>query len=282
MTEDDKGKVRSRLPQMRKGDDPEMVAEARASWRVLSRQLDEAFKVQRTRLELAMIAGRRWSPDSFQKIFVDHPLMTHLGQRLVWGEFERGADAPTHTFRVTQERELAGVDDDSFSLDGKLRISLVHPLQLSEPDRTAWGRIFADYEISPPFGQLDRPLFLPEDDDATSVERLQGQSADALQIRGRLEHRHWRRRLGEDGEILAFAKIFRAHGTTALVEFEPGISIKWDETKTDPEQTFTRVAFFETIDPESDLDDPVALGQASQIPVSEVLLDLQEVIDRSK
>lgn len=85
---DDDGALHRTLPRPRVSDDPERVAVARARWRLFRSTLSRLVAVQTTRLEQALVLRRRWSWDEFDRYFVQHPLLRHVAQHLVWGAWE--------------------------------------------------------------------------------------------------------------------------------------------------------------------------------------------------
>src|SRR5919199_788970 len=82
---DESGALKPELPKPGAKDDPAKAQQAVSEWKLLKKQVAEVAKIQAVRLEQAMGNGRRWSAEEFMRLLVDHPLMTHLVQRLVWG-----------------------------------------------------------------------------------------------------------------------------------------------------------------------------------------------------
>ncbi len=276
MLQSEEGEVRKSFPSMRQSDNPAMVAEARDAWKLFTRQVREATKVQCVRMERAMIAERRWKPDLFHSVIVDHPLMGELARKLLWGAFTRNGQLE-QTFRISMEREFMGVDDEPIELAGSSRIGVVHPMFLTEEQRNKWGSVFGEYEISPPFPQLDRPIFSvgEEDLESKTFARFSGATVDALRLRGRLNARGWTIASSHDGLIFGFARAFPAHGITARVDITPGMTHGWKDSQ-DPQQ-LDRVIFVD----ERDEAHSKALGSVPPHVLSEVALDLKEVVYKS-
>jgi predicted DNA-binding WGR domain protein len=82
------GKVLADLPKPRKDDDADKSAAAVETWKALKKDAKTIAQQQVLRLELAMCARRRWSPDVFQRFLVEHPLVRHLVLRLAWGAYD--------------------------------------------------------------------------------------------------------------------------------------------------------------------------------------------------
>ncbi len=169
MVRDADGKLRSDLPKP-SGKDDEAIANASvAEWKLLKKQIKQVATVQAERLEKAMVAGRRWSPGDFETLLVRHPLMTHLVQKLIWGTYDADGKRLA-TFRVTEERDLADVDENAFDLGGAAQVGVVHPLEMTEQERGAWGQVLGDYEIITPFPQLGRKVYALEGNKPSQME----------------------------------------------------------------------------------------------------------------
>ena len=62
------------------------------------------------------------------------------------------------TFRALDDGSLTDIDDNAVPYPAALAIGIVHPLELAPETRDAWHTHLADYEISAPFPQFDRPI----------------------------------------------------------------------------------------------------------------------------
>ena len=102
---DESDKRSGDLPKPNKSDDAEKSAEAVATWKALKKDAKTVASGQLLRLELAMCAQRRWTPENFEQFFVQHPLLIHLVRRLVWGRLRgRQADGNVSNCRRSQLR----------------------------------------------------------------------------------------------------------------------------------------------------------------------------------
>ncbi len=111
--------------------------------------------MQSFRLEQDMVAGRRWDEGAWSGSLARHPLMVSFTRRLLWGVYGKDG-ALVAGFRTAEDETLVGLDDAVFTLPKRALLGVVHPLHLDEPRRLRWAQHFADYEIIPPFPQLDR------------------------------------------------------------------------------------------------------------------------------
>lgn len=280
MVRESSGKLRPDLPKPGAKDDPALGPAAAAAWSVLKKQWAEVCKLQVGRLERAMVNGRRWSRAEWEDVLVRHPVMTHLAQGLVWGVFSTSG-ALEQTFRVAEDMTYAGPDDEPSELPVEALVGLPHPLQLSAELLGTWGERWSDYELTPPFPQLDRPVYRPEPDEAGKPEltRFAGIPCMAIALVDGLERRGWTRDSGS-GYISEFRRDFPAAGVTALLENEPGAAI-WDIRNSD-DQTIPRVTFHRHVS--GDLDrspgNRIPLDQVDPVAFSEVVADLSALTRR--
>jgi hypothetical protein len=192
--------------------------------------------VQAERLEQAMVTGRRWSLAEFESLLVRHPLMIHLVRLLLWGGYDE-AGKLVATFRLTEERDYADVQESACRLEGIATVGLVHPMHLSDEQRSAWGAVFGDYEIMAPFPQLGRAVHRlePKERDATEIVRNKGIKVPALTLVGMLERDGWTRGVpAEGGWFDEHSKPFAAANVTAVIRYS-GLPIGYKEGWEDQE-----------------------------------------------
>ena len=99
---DEGGKVRSSLPKPGAKDDATLARQAQEQWKLLGKQLKQVAGVQASRLEQALMAGRKWAGDEFRTYLVAHPVLGLLTRRLLWEG--RDAGGRRTLFRVTEDR----------------------------------------------------------------------------------------------------------------------------------------------------------------------------------
>src|SRR5262249_29537535 len=264
-------------------DDPQLAEQAREAWKLLKKQVGEVAKIQAYRLEQAMVTGRRWNRPDFETLLVRHPLMTHLTRLLVWGSFD-AAGRLSAAFRVTEDQTCAGVNDDPFALPDNACIGVVHPLQLDEAERAAWGELLSDYEIAPPFPQLGRPVFHLEPGEAEQLEipRHRGVKVPALSLVGTLQRLDWMRGIPEDGGCFSeHVKPFYGANVTAILEYADGVPVGymegWDDQVLE-HCYFPPGIYIPVIYPGRR--DQVPLGRVDPVVISEVLSDLALVASK--
>ena len=192
------------FPRPNKNDDAAKAKAASETWKLLKSEAEKVSRDQVARLERMMADERRVEADVFVHSFVHHPLIGHLTKRLVWGAFD-SKGALLKTFRVSEDKSLATVEDDTYALPSDAEVGLIHPYTLrTESGLTArWGQVLADYAVMQPFGQLSRPTetFAP---DAVGARYANKKAPTSLLYT--LRAHGWRADTGEYGETEGFTR----------------------------------------------------------------------------
>jgi hypothetical protein len=225
MVRDAEGKLRPDLPRPGVKDDSVKATAAVAEWKLLKKQLREVLKVQAARLGQAMVSGRRWPVADFESLVVRHPVMGILARLLLWGGWDKEGKL-VRTFRVTEDRTYADVHDRECGLGGVAGVSIVHPLHLSEEERSAWGQVLGDYEVIPPFPQLGRGVHTlePGEREATLLTRFSGPRIPARTMVGILDRLGWVRGGSAGGGLTnEHYKIYSEAGVAAVLRYTPGV-----------------------------------------------------------
>ncbi|HCP9915945.1 TPA: WGR and DUF4132 domain-containing protein [Escherichia coli] len=222
---DANGKVLKDLPKPNQSDDKTLATDAVNLFKQLKKDVRAIASQQITRLEQAMCQRRRWTAEQFRLFLVEHPLVRHLTRRLLWGVYN-DENALITCFRVAEDSTYSDAQDELFMLPAG-NIGIPHVLEISPESAAAFRQIYADYELLPPFQQLERGSYHLADNERNTHEltRWQGRLCQAGRIVG-LERRGWQR-LEESGSVYAMRKT-TPHGDLEL-ETEP-FSLIYGET----------------------------------------------------
>ena len=180
------------LPKPNKSDDESRSNDAVNRYKLLKKDARTVAAQQVARLESAMCLRRRWSLENFQLFLVEHPLVRHLTRRLIWGVYS-AENQLLACFRVAEDNSYSTADDDLFTLpEGDISIGIPHVLEISPTDAAAFGQLFADYELLPPFRQLDRNSYaLTETErNASELTRWAGRKCPSGRVMG-LANKGW-------------------------------------------------------------------------------------------
>lgn len=129
------------------------------------KEIRQLLPPQRDRLEQLLLQHKSWSMAEFRSRFLDHPLVGVVARRLIWRitDGSRSATVVWHDGRFVTERH-AGVDwlrDDT-------RVWLWHPLYGDVAEVKAWRDWLEAHEVSQPFKQAHREIYLLTDAERTT------------------------------------------------------------------------------------------------------------------
>ena len=217
MVRDDAGARKADLPKPGAKDDSALAEKAIADWKLLKKTLREVTKIQVVRLEQAMVKGRTWKAKDFEALIVRHPLMGNLAHGIIFG-----VNKNKSTFRIAEDGSFADEKDAKFTLPKDALVTVVHPLDMNDAQKTSWGQVFGDYEILSPFAQLGRTTFALEDKEKKATDlapRFKGQEWGVSAFLGKLARRGWIHGTPQDaGYVGDHAKPFFSANITAVVE----------------------------------------------------------------
>jgi len=196
---DESGKKLKNLPAPGKKDDESKAASAYDDFKQMKKQMKTAVTSQKARLEYALSAKREWNVEEWKNLFVKNPLMHQFAIGLIWGVYED--NQLTQSFRYMEDGSFNTQDEEEYELPAQARISLVHPMELSEEEKAAWREQLADYEITQPIEQIDREVYYVTQEEANrkSMERFGGCIVNDLSLNGKLTGLGWYRGSVQDG-----------------------------------------------------------------------------------
>ncbi|QKW18282.1 DUF4132 domain-containing protein [Kitasatospora sp. NA04385] len=177
---DGAGRRRAALPAPAAKDDPELALAARRRYAALKKELRTVGAGQVLRLEGAMLDQRAWGADEFRSLFLGHPLLGHLGHRLLW-------TADGTAFRIAEDGTFADRDDEPFELPADAAVRLAHPALLGG-SLPLWAELFTDYLVIQPFPQLGRPVrsLTAEEAAGHRLPRFEGRTVPVEAVRALL------------------------------------------------------------------------------------------------
>ncbi len=278
MVRGEDGKVRPNMPKPGTKDDEAIATASLAEWKLMKKQIKDVAVLQSGRLEVAMVAGRRWSVDDYGSFLVRHPLMTHLVQKLIWGAFDKKGKRLS-LFRIAEERNFTDENDNAIPLTKADTIGLLHPLEMTDAERATWGEILSDYEIISPFPQLGRAVYTLEkgEKQAVELERFHGLKLEAPAMIYTLEKLGWiRGEVLDGGGFSEYFKQFPLADVTAVIYYDGNVAMGYIE----PDEILTTVSicFFSGMIKPSKYGvqlEKIMMGDVFQTVTSEVVADLQ-------
>lgn len=252
-------------PRPTRADDPARAAEALARWRELRHELPRVVEAEGRRLEAAMGAARAWSATRWTDYVLGHPVLRALAERLVWAVRAPGRRRPT-LVRAAQGALLTE-RGTALRLRDDATVSIAHPVELDVAERSHWRLALSAAGIpAPPFAQLARATFTPDDPAATSWGPVEGRTLSAPSDRSRARPPAWTRAGWESAPLEGglCRRFLRRFGAVESVLEVEGIAL-WAEHA---RQTVVRALRFRRATDAAD-DAWLPLGDVSPVVLSE-------------
>jgi hypothetical protein len=175
-------------------------------------------------------------------------------------------------FRVVEDWTLADDQDSLYELPNDATVGIAHVLEMPQSLQSAFGQIFADYEILQPFRQLGRETYAltAEELRSTSLTRFKDKVVATGSVMG-LINRGWERGAAQDGGWVGhFSKqIDDQH--EVQIGLDPGTVV--GDVSYEPKQRIPDVVFRKS--GTWDQQGLVKFSSLDPVMVSEVLRDLE-------
>ncbi|MEV6191689.1 DUF4132 domain-containing protein [Streptomyces sp. NPDC051920] len=149
------GKAVKSVPAAVRRDHAEELKELKAA----VKDIDKMLSAQSERLDRQFLARRTWAYDTWRERYLDHPLVGTLARRLLWT-----VDGTPAGFA---DGELRTLTDDPVKAGGE--VALWHPVGREPAEVVAWRDWLERHEITQPFKQAHREVYL-----LTDAERATG------------------------------------------------------------------------------------------------------------
>ncbi len=215
--ENEQGRILKTLPAARQDDDPEQVKQAKKDFSSSKKELKQVLDLQGKRLYEAMCIERQWIFSEWNQYLLEHPIMRHLVQRLVW-MVEDGEQRVW--VRPTAELELIDLEDEDYEFSDNAKISVAHISQLSAEEGKSWLKNFKEEKVKPLFEQFNQPSHTITDKNVKSLNYHKGWMTDSFTLRGILSKRGYQRGEAEDGGFFThYYKDFSTLNLRVVIEF---------------------------------------------------------------
>ncbi|MGG0202052.1 DUF4132 domain-containing protein [Bacillus anthracis] len=225
--ETEEGKRMKSLPKPNAKDDVVRAEEAKKELSSVKKELRSALSMQKQRLEAALSRKRYWLYDTWKSVFMENPIMRQFSTSLIWGEYKEGK--LLQAFRYTESGVFSAIDGANYELSSGTVIGLIHPLELSEMEKEVWKEQLESLKIVQPFLQMERPVFVVEENDKVTVERFGGILLNGRSLFGKMTKFGWIRGSVQDGGVYyTFYKEDTRTGLGAQLSFS-GAPIGYEE-----------------------------------------------------
>ncbi|MEN9359191.1 MAG: hypothetical protein RL095_726 [Verrucomicrobiota bacterium] len=216
-------------------------AEIKGVMKTLSPQLRAVIKAQKIRHNRMLVQERRWSPAAWGELYLKNPVLGPFLLSQIWGLWDEDGKL-TASFRGDGEGGLIKADESSFVLPDHGSIGLIHPLHLDGDGHHDWKEHLVAARLTALVPQLERPLRLMRDDEASLTEGLWCDQAVAAvgSVRSKAERFGWIKQ--QDGSsIYAYRKVFPRAGLYADLGVNFEVYAEFTDTTTLDRLSFHRV-----------------------------------------
>ncbi|MCJ8313404.1 MAG: DUF4132 domain-containing protein [Pseudomonadales bacterium] len=213
------GKVIKSLPAPREGDDLEQIKESKKQFSNIKKELKQVIDIQISRLHEAMCTNRVWTYSEWNEYILQHPILTHVAQKLIWMESNNGNDT---LFRPTAERDLIDIEDNDVDIQDTSIIQLAHVGLFDSSGIKAWSKTLKEEKIIQPFKQLALPnhKLNKYDLENTKLNYHLGWVTDTFVVRSVLTKLGYKHGEAEDaGFFTHYFKDFEALNIRVIIEF---------------------------------------------------------------
>ncbi|WP_461075042.1 DUF4132 domain-containing protein [Spirosoma flavus] len=258
-------------------------ADLKEEFKEISKEIRDIVKAQSGRLEQYLVIQRKWPSDNWQQFFLGNPVMFAYAIRLIWGVFDH-QQILLFTFQCQEDQTLLNEAGDEIELPDDTLIGMVHPLALTDGQRTHWSQQLTDANIEPIFPQLARQVVpLPESDSDLTIDRqFEGIEYGGYGFVSKMEKLGWFRGSVQDaGWIASYYKDFTDLSITAILTQQGNICVGYyDENAALGDIMFARaqsVRFGSYMydEPSKDTDPRlIRFGNVPPIVYSEVMADM--------
>lgn len=225
------GKAVKSLPAPGQKDDAELAAQSKSRFAQLKKELKTMVGIQAQRLEESLSKRRLWSASEWKDLFVENVIMRRFAVGLIWGVYTGAGDdlRIETTFRYMEDGTFNTVDEEEYDLPEEANIGLVHPLELEADHLEAWKTQLEDYEIVQPFVQLNRSVYLPEEEELQNrtYSRLPEGDYSPTGFPKALEKYGWVKGRAQDGGF--YTELFKEYGELIARLTFSGTSIAYYE-----------------------------------------------------
>ena len=136
----------------KRGNDEALVATAAKDYADLKKNVKKVVKNRFTLLFSSFLNGTKQSADSWEKAYLNNPLLRTVANIVVWQQGKK-------TF-ILKGNQAIHADGTPYTI-GKSPILVAHPMEMSPDEVSAWQEYFLKNSLKQPFEQVWEPVIQP-------------------------------------------------------------------------------------------------------------------------
>ena len=208
-------------------------------FKTVEKEVKAILKNQNLRMENYLISQRKWTIAAWKEFFMTKPVMFNYACSLVW-QITDEYNKPTQNFTVQSDQTFVNNSYDEIELPTSGTIHLLHPLDITEQERTTWQQFLVDNVAPHFFAQMSRPI-------ATWNEIKVLQHEFTVPHFYLFKSKNWKPIVGDGGVIEELQKDFAGTTVTILLTTHDGYIAAYGNL--DEKTTISAIDFSNTATP---------------------------------
>jgi hypothetical protein len=155
LTYNREGNALKRVPAKVKDEHAELLKDLNR----IAKELDGQIAAQRFRLERQLLSEGTCPIDRWKPWYLDHPLVSHFANRVIW-EFAEGGDTRT---AIPWRGKLVDWTGHAVQPSPQARVRMWHPIRSDVQTILSWRCWLEDHQVRQPFKQAHREVYLLTD-----------------------------------------------------------------------------------------------------------------------
>jgi hypothetical protein len=131
----------------------------------LSDDVSRMLAAQRDRVERLPLAERTWSLPAWRERYLEHPLVGGVAKRLIW----RFIDGERIVDGIWYDDQVVDAHDQPVELSETATVAAWHPILCNAAEVLAWRTWLERREVTQPFKQVHREVYLLTDAERTTA-----------------------------------------------------------------------------------------------------------------
>ena len=124
------------------------------------------YKFQASRLNKALMTGKKWFSDDWKKLFAENYIMSTLADIFIWTIYNKNDKILKQVKYDRKSNTFFSIDDnEEIKLNKNYKLSLASPVEMTEEEIKKAKQLLTDLKIKQPFNQMQNINFSFEDED---------------------------------------------------------------------------------------------------------------------
>ncbi|ANN64568.1 DUF4132 domain-containing protein [Brachyspira hyodysenteriae] len=132
----------------------------------IKNNIKATYKFQASRLNKALMTGKKWSSDDWKKIFEENYIMSTLADIFIWTIYNKNDKILRQVKYDRKANTFYAIDNnEEIKLNKQYQLSLASPVEMTDEEIKKAKQILTDLKIKQPFNQMQNINFSFEDGD---------------------------------------------------------------------------------------------------------------------